>query len=75
MNSARADIAASVAAPAACNVASHAAAAAAGGGGGGVVLVDFSATPGNEGSGPLNRRHTTWSCSTRTTLERAQSVQ
>jgi len=73
VNSARADIAASVAAPAACNVASHAAAAAAGGGG--VVLVDFSATPGNEGSGPLNRRHTTWSCSTRTTLERAQSVQ
>lgn len=73
MNSARADIAASVAAPAACNVASHAAAAA--GGGGVVVLVDFSATPGNEGSGPLNRRHTTWSCSTRTTLERAQSVQ
>ena len=73
MNSARADIAASVAAPAACNVASHVAAAAAGGGV--VVLVDFSATPGNEGSGPLNRRHTTWSCSTRTTLERAQSVQ
>jgi len=73
VNSARADIAASVAAPAACNVASHAAAAA--GGGGVVVLVDFSATPGNEGSGPLNRRHTTWSCSTRTTLERAQSVQ
>jgi len=69
VNSARADIAASVAAPAACNVASHAA------GGGVVVLVDFSATPGNEGSGPLNRRHTTWSCSTRTTLERAQSVQ
>jgi len=74
VNSARADIAASVAAPAACNVASHAAAAAAAGGGV-VVLVDFSATPGNEGSGPLNRRHTTWSCSTRTTLERAQSVQ
>jgi len=73
VNSARADIAASVAAPAACNVASHVAAAAAGGGV--VVLVDFSATPGNEGSGPLNRRHTTWSCSTRTTLERAQSVQ